>query len=212
MDRYITRACVAAAAGLAVSTAGLTAASAAGMSPRVPRAVRAAYASASRAGGPGTQLWASRYNDPGNGVDDATSVAVSPAGTTVFVTGYSTGAGSVSGYATVAYDTATGQRLWAARYNGPGLGSDEAYSAAVSPSGGTVYVTGSGNAGSNYATVAYSAATGTQQWAKSYTGSGPGGGAATWAAVSPTTGTVYVTGHSAGSGTGFDYATVAYQG
>jgi len=59
-----------------VSTAGLTAASAAGMSSRVPRAVRAASSGASRAaGGPGTQLWASRYNEPGNGVDDAATGA-----------------------------------------------------------------------------------------------------------------------------------------
>jgi hypothetical protein len=75
-----------------------------------------------------------------------------------------------------------------------------------------VYVTGSGDAGSNYATIAYNATNGTQQWAKRYTGSGPDGGGAAWAAVSLTTGTVYVTGHSSGSGTGYDYATVAYQG
>lgn len=216
MHKYVARACVATAAAVAVSTVGWTGASAASMSSRVPRAVRAPSARAARApGGPGTQQWVKRYNGPGKGIDDATSVAVSPDGKTVFVTGHSAGAGAavVYDYATVAYNATTGQQVWVKHYNGAlGLGDNQAFSVAVSPPGGTVYVTGSGDADSNYATIAYNATNGTQQWAKRYTGSGPDGGGATWAAVSPTTGTVYVTGHSSGNGTGYDYATVAYQG
>jgi hypothetical protein len=37
--------------------------------------------------------------------------------------------------------TSAGAQLWVERYNGPG-NFGEAYSVAVSPSGGTVYVTG----------------------------------------------------------------------
>ncbi len=52
---------------------------------------------------PGTQLWASRYDGPGNGHDFAASVTVSPGGDTVFATGGSVGSGSATDYATVAY-------------------------------------------------------------------------------------------------------------
>jgi sugar lactone lactonase YvrE len=171
------------------------------------------YATVAYNAATGHQQWVKRYTSPGNGDDQANSVAVSPAGNMVFVTGSSTGAGNLYDYATVAYNATTGQQVWVKHYNGAlGLGDNQAFSVAVSPSGGTVYVTGSGDADSNYATIAYNATNGTQQWAKRYTGSGPDGGGATWAAVSPTTGTVYVTGHSSGNGTGYDYATVAYQG
>jgi outer membrane protein assembly factor BamB len=129
-------------------------------------------------------------------------VAVSPGGKAVFVTGT-----AGYDYATVAYNAASGTQLWVKRYTTAG-GANDAYSVAVSPAGGTVYVTGAGDGGIAYTTVAYSAITGTQQWVRSY--AGPAGGGATWVAVSPATGTVYVTGHSIGKG--YDYATVAYQG
>lgn len=171
------------------------------------------YATAAYNAITGHQQWVKRYTSPGSGDDQANSVAVSPTGNMVFVTGSSTGADNLYDYATVAYNATTGQQVWVKHYNGAlGLGDNQAFSVAVSPPGGTVYVTGSGDADSNYATIAYNATNGTQQWAKRYTGSGPDGGGATWAAVSPTTGTVYVTGHSSGNGTGYDYATVAYQG
>jgi hypothetical protein len=58
-----------------------------------------------------------------------------------------------------------GSPLWAARYNGPG-NNGVAYSVAVSPGGGTVYITGVSKATTPYlvyayATVAYNAAAGT---------------------------------------------------
>ena len=61
-----------------------------------------------------------RPSRPGNGVDDASAVAVSPDGRTVFVTGSSVGRANVDDYATVAYSAATGRRLWASRYGEAG--------------------------------------------------------------------------------------------
>jgi hypothetical protein len=166
----------------------------------------------------GAQRWVRRYNGPGNGRDRAQSVAVSPAGGTVFVTGDSTGIRSGADYATVAYNAATGARRWITRYNGPANGSDFAQSVAVSPVGGTVFVTGASyrksNTNPDYATVAYNAATGAQRWVRRYNGPGNGYDYATSVAVSPGGGTVYVTGYSqrtAGSEEP-DYATVAYSG
>ena len=140
-------------------------------------------------------------------------MAVSPGGGTVFVTGTSSGASSDRDYATVAYNTATGARLWVRRYNRPGNREDGATSLAVGPGGGTVYVTGR-SVGStsqyDYATVAYNAATGAQRWVNRYNGPGNGADFATSLAVGPGGGTVYVTGSSVGSTSQYDYATVAY--
>jgi hypothetical protein len=61
-------------------------------------------------------------------------------------------------YATVAYNAATGARLWVRRYNGPANGADGAVSVAVSLTTGSVFVTGhsQGTTGPDYATIAYS--------------------------------------------------------
>src|SRR5262249_36940375 len=68
----------------------------------------------------GAQLWLKRYNGPVSVNDVARALAVSPDGRTVFVTGASEGGlASISDYATVAYDAATGAQLWVSRYNGP---------------------------------------------------------------------------------------------
>jgi len=175
----------------------------------VPAAARA------QAAVPGAQLWAKRYNGPGNGADQANAEAVSPDGNTVFVTGYSQGTTSTD-YATVAYDTATGNRLWAERYDGPSHYIDQASSVAVSPDGKTVFVTGYSyttvTAGNDYATVAYDPASGHQLWASRYDGPQHQGDKALSVAASPATGTVLVTGESGAAGTVPDYATVAYHG
>src|SRR5262249_60836219 len=85
----------------------------------------------------GATRWVSRYHGPGNSIDAARSVAVSPGGGTVYVTGYSW-AGLLPDYLTAAYDAATGARLWVRRYNGPTNPDDYPASMAVSPGGGTV--------------------------------------------------------------------------
>src|SRR5207247_996983 len=131
------------------------------------------YATAAYDAATGARVWARRYNGPGNGADIAYSLAVSPDGTRVVVAGSSVGAGTAEDYATVAYDAATGGRLWANRYNGPGNAYDKAWSLAVSPDGTRVAVTGSSTgsgSAEDYATVAYDAATGGRLWGRRYNG------------------------------------------
>jgi hypothetical protein len=153
----------------------------------------------------GALLWGRRYNGPGKGTDVAASVAVSPGGTRVFVTGSSMRNKSTSDYATIAYNAATGAQLWVRRF-GPGSAS----AVAVGPGGRTVFVTGTGaTSGGDFATVAYNAATGARLWVRRYNSSGNSGDAATSLALSPRGGKVFVTGDS-GAGPGDDYATVAY--
>jgi WD40 repeat protein len=128
------------------------------------------------------------------------------------VTGYSQGWTSSDDYATLAYSAATGKRLWAKRYNGPGNNYDNAWALRVSPDGSTVFVTGgsdgSGNR-SDYATVAYSASTGAQLWVMRYDGPAGFYDLATALDVSPDGSILFVTGDS-GRSTGDDYATLAY--
>jgi hypothetical protein len=80
---------------------------------------------------PGAQLRVKRYNGPANGTDEASSVAVSPDGSRVFVTGRSAGSSHEADYATIAYNAASGARLWMSRYNDRGNGFDFAYDAAT---------------------------------------------------------------------------------
>ena len=96
--------------------------------------------------------------------DTATRLVVSPDGSQVFVTGdslcNSCGAGGFNGFSTVAYDAATGRRLWVAKYAQQAPGG---YSIAVSPDGSKVFVNGGAPGYTNPATtIAYDAATGSQ--------------------------------------------------
>ena len=169
------------------------------------------YATAAYNASTGTQLWAKRYNGPGNGLDVAYSLGVSPDGSTVFVTGRSVGATSSDDYATVAYNASTGARLWIRRYNGPGNGVDVANALGLSLDGSTAFVTGS-SAGatsfSDYATVAYNSSTGAQRWVKRYNSPENGIDYALALGVTPDGSDVFVTGY-VGLDTS-DYATVAY--
>src|SRR5262249_21347940 len=213
MRTSITRVAVAAAAALSVL--GTTAATAAGSASRA--AARApAMAASGAAAVPGAQLWVRRYDSwsriPRNSTDVARSVAVSPDGATVFVTGYRH-AWPGSDFATIAYNAATGARLWIQRYNGPGNGQDQAASGAASTRGGTTFVAGSsGGAGPNsdYATIAYDAVTGAQLWVQRYNGPGNFADDVGKLVVSPGGGAVFVTGFSYGGSSGYDYATIAY--
>jgi hypothetical protein len=163
----------------------------------------------------GAKLWVRRYNGPGNFSDVATALGMSPDGSTVFVTGNSSGSTGGYDYATVAYDASTGAKLWVRRYDGPGNRDDLATALGMSPDGSTVFVTGysfASTSGYDYATVAYDATSGARLWVKRYNGPGNGRDVATALGVSPDGSTVFVTGRSMQT-RGiriYDYATVAY--
>jgi DNA-binding beta-propeller fold protein YncE len=150
----------------------------------------------------GARLWARHYRGAGSLMGQARSVAISPDGKTVFVTGTINMQSTDADFATIAYNAATGAVRWTARYDGPGKVSDDAaYAVAASPNGKTVFVTG--GSGGGYTTIAYRAGTGTRQWIAHYKGSG---GHAVAVAVSPGGGKVIITGTN-----GRDYGTVAYR-
>src|SRR5689334_15724180 len=91
---------------------------------------------------PGDQLWVSRYQGPTRGGNGVADMALSPDGRTVYVTGSSQGRLSGSDFATVMYDSSTGDRIGVLRYNGPDNYSDWATSLAISQDGMRLYVAG----------------------------------------------------------------------
>lgn len=157
-----------------------------------------------------TQEWGARYNGPpGNNQDYGYSVAVDGSGN-VYTAGYSAGIGTGTfDYATTKCNS-SGVQLWVARYNGPGNGTDYAYSIAVDGSG-NVYVTGaSTGAGTDYdyATIKYDAS-GAELWVARY--NGPGGGQDFAHSVTvDVLGNVYITGGSPGISSNIDYTTIKY--
>jgi DNA-binding beta-propeller fold protein YncE len=164
----------------------------------------------------GAQRWAASYCGPSGDHTYPSALAVSPDGSTVYVTGASDLSHSDSGdYATVAYNAVTGAQRWASLYVGPADDRDQANAVAVSPDGSRVYVTGlsvaptSGALEADYATISYNAATGTQLWLRRYHGAGTGYDIGAAIAVSPA-GKVLVTGSSWGATSNQDYATIAY--
>src|SRR5881409_1894110 len=60
----------------------------------------------------GSKLWVTRYDGPAHGDDIAQPMALSPDGSTVYVSGWSFGNGTGFDWTTIAYSTATGQQKW----------------------------------------------------------------------------------------------------
>ena len=103
-------------------------------------------------------MWIKRYN-PYDTSQRARRVAVSPDGSTVFVTGFS--GGPTADYVTVAYRAGTGAVIWTKRYKGRGDLVAQPVGVKVSPDSSKVFVTGFSHrstSGEDYATIAYSAA------------------------------------------------------
>jgi DNA-binding beta-propeller fold protein YncE len=164
----------------------------------------------------GLQIWLRRYDDPINGFDFAYALALSPDATKLFVTGSCDEMDTGTDFVTLAYDAATGRRLWRRRYNGPANNSDSPSAIAVSPDGAKVFVTGlsSGLASPDfpfdYATLAYSTSNGDTLWLGRYNGSGNKSDVPADLAISPDGSSVFVTGSSDGINSGTDYLTLAY--
>jgi outer membrane protein assembly factor BamB len=150
----------------------------------------------------GTQLWASRYQNPQAPYDAAYSVSASPDGEKVFVTG-STDVGAT----TVAYDAQDGKELWVAKESGPAQVWTRSFTTIASVDSSRVYITGwtaSSESDLNYFTSAYDAATGSKLWSSEYGEPDIEDGAYTMTQNGDGS-LVFVTGQSAR-----DYATIAY--
>ncbi len=185
-----------------------------------------------RCGAPGDdkcESWIATYDNAnglgrsGNGWDSAYAVAASPSGERVYVTGFSWDNTTESlDYATVAYDAASGNQIWLARYSGPAEIDDAAYAIAVSPDGSRVYVTGVQDvcftcAEEEFAserfdigTVAYDAATGKQLWALA-SGSADEFNGPSSIATGPDGRHVYVAGGRCYGYRECEYTTIAYR-
>jgi hypothetical protein len=131
----------------------------------------------------GAQLWVADYQAPGpyptlccglshNQYSEALSVAVSPDGSRVAVTGFS-GQSPSDGFdvafATVVYDADNGNQLWSQRYDDPTNGFSSGHGVIFSPTGSLLYATGTGaiNTQANHSefrAFAYDAATGAAVW------------------------------------------------
>ncbi len=163
--------------------------------------------------GTGQRLWAARYDGPASLNDDAIDIAVSPDGSAVFVTGSSEGTSTVRDLVTVAYDTSSGAKLWAKRYDGAAHDVDDPSAIRVSPDGTQVFVAGTSltslSTGFDIRTIAYDASTGAVQWNKRHNGSLDNDDSGFSLAVSPDGSSVVAVGTSYNS-TGGDYTTISY--
>ena len=176
------------------------------------------FATVAYAAATGKQLWVARYDGP-NHRDEANfptgrnTLAVSPDGAFIAVTGWSQTAGDGHDYATVAYDAATGKRMWVSRYHPTSPSDNIANAVTISPDSGSVFVTGGSGAsmdgGLDCATVAYDAKTGAQTWVARY--NGPGNRNDGGVAIVATSTAVIATGISEGKTVGHeDFLTIAY--
>jgi hypothetical protein len=129
----------------------------------------------------------------------------------VFVTGENTEANGTGGYSTIAYDAATGAKLWQQRYFATGRGGEaaEAWFAGMSPDGSEVFITGLAH-DSHFATFGYDSTSGAVLWSKVY---GNRACAEAYGAVNPVGSEIMITGSCRTRTSAFkDYFTVAYSG
>jgi PQQ-like domain len=117
------------------------------------------YLTASYDARTGARLWDIRYDSGGD--DVGTALALSPDGSTVYVTGSTLGGTE----ATIAYEATTGARRWTSRFS---EGVAPRFVSA-SPDGSLVYITGGD--GAVAVTRALHADTGMQAWRATYDGS-----------------------------------------
>lgn len=126
----------------------------------------------------GDELWRDRYEgDLPDGYNLPTALALDREGDRVFVSGLATNTRFADyDFATVAYDAATGDRLWTAETVSPR--DERVWATSLSDDGSRLYLTGrsgqpyvvGGSGGGVTMTIAYDAATGSQIWAAAYAG------------------------------------------
>jgi uncharacterized delta-60 repeat protein len=159
--------------------------------------------------GMGVPLWTNLYDGPVNSDDQANAVVVDGNGD-VLVTGYSTGTGYHTDYATIKY-SGSGGPLWTNRYSGPAVAfGDDVAAAVVVDGSNNVVVTGSSPAiggDPDYATVKYSSS-GVALWTNRYSG-GYGNNYAQQVKVDHH-GDVIVSGSSMGLLADYEFATIKY--
>jgi hypothetical protein len=88
----------------------------------------------------GNLLWQDTYNGPASGYDDAQQMRLGNSGS-LYVTGYSAGTATNNDYLTLKYDTANGNILWEARFDGPASNNDQAFAMEIDAAE-SIYVTG----------------------------------------------------------------------
>jgi uncharacterized delta-60 repeat protein len=169
----------------------------------------------------GEQMWVARYDGPAHEDDSASGLALDSLGN-IYVTGSSRGNDTEEDYATVKYDS-NGNRLWAARYDGPSNAEDTAH--AITLDGmDNPHVSGwsrgprddkydaEGNLlwamRYDYATIKYDAE-GNQLWAIRYDGP-PRGHDKAYALAVDSAGNTYVTGRTSSIVTHYDFTTIKY--
>jgi hypothetical protein len=156
----------------------------------------------------GDTAWVRTYNGPNNTHDEALAIAMDNSDN-VYVTGWSTGIGTMYDYATIKY-LPNGDTVWVRRYNGPANGNDVAVKIAIDGNH-NVYVTGySDSTGSSqdYATVKYDSS-GNEIWVRRFDCANGTDMPADMAIDGSNN--IYVTGHSGcGGATSFDYVTIKY--
>jgi hypothetical protein len=165
----------------------------------------------------GARLWVQRFNSMFNRDDAPSAVALNPDGSKLYVTGTSNSTSTGDDYATVAYDTATGNRLWVQRFDGPVHGIDDATAIGISLDEAHLFVTGESQAAGGFqaATVAYNASSGALLWSRRF-GKATIGASGTpalavnaFGTLSPGRPEVVVADSVAGTSSN-DYGTVAY--
>ncbi|MFD3003042.1 SBBP repeat-containing protein [Pontibacter toksunensis] len=142
----------------------------------------------------GNEIWASLHD--GGQTDVASDIAVDNEGG-IYIIGTSNVTSTGNGISTVRYDAATGDRIWASRYDGGNDLADQAVAIAIDHQGGA-FVTGYSfkeDFTSDFVTIRYSAATGEELWASNYDGD-PGTDNNTTAIALDNQGGVFVTGTS----------------
>ena len=156
----------------------------------------------------GNLLWFDTYNGPASGNDMGSYLAVDYPDR-LYISGHSDGVGTNSDWVIMAYDL-LGNRLWTARYDGPGHGMDWAWELEISHTG-DVYVTGfSVGVGTSFdsTTLAYDS-NGNLLWEMRYDGPASGNDRSWFIAFDPL-GNFYVVGSSTGIGTSLDATVVKY--